>query len=147
MECPEWKEVRNVTFSLATVAVEYFKHLAKENEVQKRRHETEFPAWSHKDDSEITEIESTLVPVKEQYIELDKLITATSEYEMVELDHFTPTDSQKRYTFIKQLKLSSLIMLYRYHRSSSLGTMHQLDLEIPTDKKIEVKFSYTEKHS
>ena len=32
MERPEWKEVRDVTFSLATLAVEYCKHLAKENE-------------------------------------------------------------------------------------------------------------------
>ena len=99
MERPEWKEMRDTMFNLATLAMEYCKHLAQENEAQKRRHERESPARSHKDYSECTEIESTLGPVKEQYAELDKLIAATNEYELVELDYFTPTDSQKRYTF------------------------------------------------
>ena len=134
MERSEWKEVRDITFNLATLAMEYCKHLAKENETQKRRHERESPSRSHKDDSESKEIESTLGPVKEQYVELDKLIATTSEYEMVELDRFTPTDSQKRYTFIRQLKLSSPVMLYRYHRSSSLGTINWI-WKLPVDKK------------
>ena len=80
MKRPEWKEVRDITFNLATLAMEYCKHLAKENEAQKCRHERESPARSHKDDSESIEIESTLGPVKEQYRELDKLIAATYEY-------------------------------------------------------------------
>ena len=134
IERPEWKEVRDMMFNLATLAMEYCKHLAKENEAQKRRHERESPARSHKDDSECTEIESTLGPVKEQYTELDKLIAATNEYELVELDRFAPTDCQKRYTFIRQLKLSSPIMLYRYHRSSSLGTINWI-WRLPVDKK------------
>ena len=32
MEHPEWKEVRDMMFNLATLAMEYCKHLAKENE-------------------------------------------------------------------------------------------------------------------
>ena len=54
--------------------MEYCKHFAKENETQKRRHERKSPSRSHKDDSESTEVESTLGRVKEQYVELDKLI-------------------------------------------------------------------------
>ena len=33
MEHPEWKEVKNITFNLATVAMEYCKHHAKGPEV------------------------------------------------------------------------------------------------------------------
>lgn len=72
--------------------------------------------------------------VKEKYMELDKLITATSEYEMVELDRFTPTESQDWYTFIRQLQLSSPIVLYQYHRSSSLATTNWI-WKLPQDKK------------
>ena len=44
MERLEWKEVRDMMFNLATLAMEYCKHLAKENEAQKRRHKRESPA-------------------------------------------------------------------------------------------------------
>ena len=115
---------RNERCNLQPSYSEYCKHLAKENEAQKHRHESDSAVRSHKGDSKITEIESTPGPVKETYMELDNLTTAANEYEMIELDCFTPSDSQKCYNFIRQLKLSSPVLLYGYHRSLSLGTVN-----------------------
>ena len=87
IDCPEWKNVRDFVFSLATLVTEYCRHLAKQNEAQRSRHESDTPVRSHKCDSDAIEIECTIGPANETYRQLHQLITSASEYEIIK---FTP---------------------------------------------------------
>ena len=111
MERPEWREIKELLFSLGTVVCEYCKHLAKECEQQKQRHESSFPVISHKFDAHTIEIESTQRPVSTAYAQLNRIVNDAADYEMIEFDQFSPCDSQQRYRFIRDLRLSSPVML------------------------------------
>ena len=74
-------------FSLATLVTEYCRHLAKQNEAQRSRHESDTPVRSHKCDSDAIEIECTIGPANETYRQLLQLITSAPEYEIIK---FTP---------------------------------------------------------
>ena len=62
--------------------------------------------------------------VKEEYSHLNQTVVKTSDYTYVHLDKFCPDNRIERRKFIKNLRLSKPIMLYRVAYGGSIGTLN-----------------------
>ncbi|XP_033730726.1 uncharacterized protein LOC117320173 [Pecten maximus] len=62
--------------------------------------------------------------VDEQFSKLDDHVCKLKHYEVVDLENFSPCDKEKRRKYIKDLRLSVPIMLFRMSYGGSIGTLN-----------------------
>ncbi|XP_045162284.2 uncharacterized protein LOC123527081 [Mercenaria mercenaria] len=111
--------------SLASALAKYNARLNSNKELKTKSNADPVAASSF---CEKNETACSFVPpskkVGDKYIDLDEYLSQHDDYEYIDLDLFSPSNRYKRRDFIKHLKLSKPVMLYRVAYGGSVGTVN-----------------------
>ena len=129
-----WRDMHAAIKQLAECLGGYVEYLRVENAKQQYRQSAMEPVRTPFKDFDVYESEPVVL-VSSEYSALNSVIRRIDEYDVIHLDEkFTPIDRRKRYEYIRGLKLSVPIQVFRYNRSGSLGTMTFV-WKLPLDKR------------
>ena len=67
---------------------------------------------------------SATTKVESKYLSLNEAVSSSENYEIVNVDNFCPTDRFERRKYIKNLRLSKPVMLYRVSFGGSVWTLN-----------------------
>ena len=130
----DWADIHAALKQLAECVSGYAEHLRAENDKQKQRQLALEPVRTPLQNFDVYEREAT-DKVSTIYLPLDLAIGELEEYNPIHLDaKFTPVDRRRRYEYLRDLKLSVAVEVFRYSRYGSLGTMTFV-WKLPADKK------------
>ncbi|WAQ96534.1 hypothetical protein MAR_029224 [Mya arenaria] len=73
--------------------------------------------------------------VDDVYADLDEYMSKQGEYEYVDLDDFSPSNRYKTREYVKKLKISKPVMLYRVAYGGCVGTLNFIWRVLDTDSK------------
>jgi hypothetical protein len=128
---PSMSTDRNKTLNsyiedLNATLVKYHERLVKGKNLQSKSRSLESDKTSVLESQETSCHYISPGKVEDPYTNLDEYMCKLGLYEHVDLDDFSPSNRYKRREFIKKLKLSKPVMLYRVAYGGSVGTLNFL---------------------
>ncbi|WAR05775.1 hypothetical protein MAR_021144, partial [Mya arenaria] len=124
---PSMSEKRNKTLALVIEELsksmnKYRERLQSDNEKHKNTYQSRDKANSGDSSSSVIEpVEES--NVKEEYKMLNETMKGTPDYTFIQLDNFCPDNRIERRKYLKNLRLSKHITLYRVAYGGSIGTL------------------------
>lgn len=86
-------------------------------------HERSGPTFQPDNDSSCQFI-SSVAKIDSKYLQLDQTVSPSENYEIVDVDNFCPIHRFERRKFIKELRLTKSVMLYRVSFCGGVGTLN-----------------------
>ena len=110
-----WKDIASEILELPSMMRKYCDHLQKTNNNMKLLHQSNTPARTPSENCTMCSIAPCLAKELDKIYEpLYQVLLNTLPYEYIDLNLFAPQDPLKKFNYIKNLRISLHIGLYRY---------------------------------